>query len=79
MCEPAKICPPIDHILVSPEEGRQEQIGFLQSVPLISLRAHINQFEVTHQIITDCWVYFRQINKKAMAKYGPRGSDKNIL
>ncbi len=54
-----------------PLTSHETQTQLFRSIPLITTRVHITSFEMTNEMITACWSYFRQTNKACLQKYGP--------
>jgi hypothetical protein len=43
------------------------------------MRAHVNQFDITNDMIVNCWCHFRQNNKSIIQKYGASVKDPIVL
>ena len=60
----------------SPYETRMQ---LFRSIPLITARVHLTNFEVTNEMITACWCYFRQTSKECLKKYGPIANSAHVV
>ncbi len=66
-------------ILLDSNESFDRVNQLLKSVPIINMRAHLNDYEITNQMIYDCFIYFRQSNHSSIQKYGLNLAEPIIL